>query len=458
MLIVPVYRIKNYSKFKKEFKKFEELSQSFLARYNKVFFVKDKYIIFGKFDTEIPCDSLTFIIHWLSKQKIIKLHCFVDSNGHLISKHNNPEMFNVYKELLLRVQSAKTNFTSPAYNVNSGVKVLENPTQPFVVGFDVKTILDNGVRKVLLVKVYYSYVPTCDLNKCYEDNLYSLSSSIFDGDLIVTINKGEIKYISPDFSKKCLDFSYAETTVFTIRDIILLLALQKYIPYYKHSKGDNNEDFKEFVNNVIKHPKVPSIIKGLVLSNPDEVYFDGQKLVLSYQDIGELIINLQKVKSIVYGRIPIVLAKYMALSGSSYDELTSIQAPQKLSQLFIQTDGKIDYGMYAKVNDLLVPLHMELSDKFFITLPLLCSVTLYGLLKGWLPYTVEGDGNILINYDNKVGVEISPTPEKIHCRVTLFKNSKYVAYRSYSDIKTNKKVLKELHNLIISFKGRNGKE
>lgn len=402
VLVLPVYKIKDYEKVKSSVENIKHLAITFSKinglKIKQAFAIRGKYLIPSIISTPNYEDPLLYIIYWLLKEKAIELSHFYTSSGSVITRNKNPVEFKVFSNLLEKVHESKVRTSVEIFKL---VKINKTPvveiipskeSKRVVVGFEPKTIIDAGDKRLLGIKVYYSTIPVCDFRECCERNMYPRSWTIVSYDFIVTVVGDKVRYVYFETFEGETEFCNLSEVKFSVRDVISLLSLKRVYPYSKMDVFLFDDASKEFLSKAVKNPTIPSIIKGLLLINPDKVELDEKKLRIISQRVGKIDINLKNIRKLVMGRIPITLSKYLKLSHKSYDELGIIKVPSQTSELFKPNKGNIDWGVYAVYKGyLLIPLLMVESGHYFIVYHLLAGLILYGLLKGWIPYKCEKD-------------------------------------------------------------------
>lgn len=417
MIITPVYAIKDYEKFEEVMNKFKLLCTAFSninkhIKLKQTFIVKDKYIIPVILELKNYEDSLAYVVYWLLKEGAIELSYFYTSEGTLITRNKFPLEFKTYSELLNKIQGMWISFGMSVYKILSNNKVINKVSVPVVYGFEPRTNIDAGNKKIIGVRIYLSLTPRCEPNECYENKLYPKSSPIVKNDIIATFENGQFNHIYLECVRSELAMRDLQEVKFSIRDVILLLSHSKVHPYSKIDKSLSSYTSSKFFSEFINNSSIPPIIKPLIEINSKLVKFTGEKLKFEYESmkkIGVVNIDLKSVNGIIVSKTPITLSKFLKLNSKTYNKLGVIKTPNKLEDLFKPIDDKIDIGVYVKYKDLLIPLIMGNSGHYFIAYPLLCGMTLYGLLKGWLPYEVDKRSNIIVNYGGKVRVKLNLT-------------------------------------------------
>lgn len=414
MLVTPIYEIVDKAKFKNELEKMVSIVKTVSSKYvyikpKQCFTVKNKYLIPVIVRTGDYTETFAFLIYWLIKKKVIRLHSFYTSDGRLITNGKNSEEFKLYSELLKIVQNCKASHKMDIYDIKTGDRIGEVNCKMIALGFELKTLINAGDKKVMGIKVYFVTVPDYDLNEWFKNKYYIDTGSATNGDVIITLKNSKIKCLYPKVKNDTLIFTSLFFNKFSIRDILLLFSLQKYIPYQK------SED-RNYIKSVIKRVNILNIVKALLLDAPDRILFDGKKLRINYRegitDIGHINIDLKKIDRIFESRMPIKLSKYLDFESREYGEI-SLKVPEReLRELFRPCNGSVDYSLYAMHDDLLIPLIMINSGQVFVSTPLLIGLTLYGILKDWTPYKFAREdllnNCIVVNYNNTLKVTFIP--------------------------------------------------
>lgn len=462
MILTPVYEIENYEKFKNEMEKFDSLintlSRHDIIKFTPAFTVKGKYLIITTVKGDPLSDALAYIIYWLYKKKIIKLYGFLTEKG-LFTRNNrlkNLIDFNVYAELLDKIQKSNSGDKLIVRNAKTGRTFTETESKVVVLGFEQKAEINLGVRKIIGVKVYYSLTPDYDLNECYKNQLFPEGVDGLTGDIIMTIKGSKITFTYPEIPNNDIVFCDLSKIEFSVRDIILLLTPQKYLPYSNHVL--NYELNPVYISGIIQAQKLKPIIKGLLLDWPSRIELDEKTMQIVYAKYGKVKIDLQKIRKIVMGVTSIGLSKFLKLNSIEYKNLGRIKIPVKFKELFQPINEIIDFGAYVKYDKLLIPLIMVDSFHYFVATPLLAGITLYGVLKGLIPYKTEFTDylrtHITVNYDEKVKITLKPSKREVNliiCAVETYKNSIPSIdnpQRSFVEIYVNDKVMAMFSHLL----------
>lgn len=423
MVVTLVYKIKDYNQFKTTVEKFYELVNAYSRStiYNKVFtaeyFVKGKYLVLTVLrpggSTSFFVDPLTYIIYWLEKQGIIEFYSFLDKESSvLITREKKPETFRIFEGIVKNIRKFEVYDKLYVYHIDKKKDEYKVEAKVIVHGLEVKSVIDAGDKKLLGVSVYMSFVPEFDFNECYKNRLYPESWPVNKMDVIVTVKNGSVKYIYSSLQGKKIEITDLSSIEFSLRDIILLLCNQIVVPHSEYCYTYLNDVYAgKFKSAIVNNGNIPSIIKALLLDKTSKIKFDEETLILDYSNYDKVNVNLNEIERVVIGKLPIKLSEYLKFNSKSYKEL-KLKVPSKLEDLFKPVNGEIGCGVYVKHKGLLIPLVMGKSKHYFTSPPLICGVTLYGVLNGLVPYTLgetgRGDDCIRVDYCGKVEVLLTP--------------------------------------------------
>lgn len=438
MLVTPVYEVKDFDKFSIIIKKFKTIFESVLSNQHRIefdlkfkqcFALKGKYLIPAVVGTNTQTDPLAFLLYLLIKEGIIQLCWFYTDKGEIITKEKHPKEFSIYVKFLQMFQGVKYDGSCDLISADYGFRFKSVDARAVIVAFEPGIIASTGDSKILTIKVHYSLVPDCDFNECVEYNLYPRSLGISSAGIFAMVEKDSIKFTYPNASEETMKFAPISNTQFSLRDVILLSTVKKFIPYaiYNTLVGFNEKGAKEYIKSISNKKTLSNIIKVLLLDTPNYGAFDGAKLTFSYNPNVELNIDLREIEGVVASKTPIGLAKYLKHNSLLYEDVRSLSVPSDYKVLFKPTSGNIEYGLYAKYKGLLIPLIMIDSGHYFVSVPLLSGLTLYGFFKEAVPFKlVERDLiEAVIDYGGRVSVVLRPLLNKwkmVECVVRLDKS------------------------------------